>query len=170
MSVVPLVRDARPEDLPGIVRVFLDCWRISYAAALPAELVARVTDESAHDLWTRALASDASHTIVATAADAHIAGVASYRLTPGEDDPYDGYVASLYVDPATQGTGIGRLLLSTAEAGLRDAGATSASLWVFADNAPSVRFYARQGWSPDGESVTLSEWGQPQVRLAKNLT
>ena len=69
-----------------------------------------------------------------------------------------GYISSLYVSPKLQGGGVGRLLLAEAERELRDAGARTARLWVFAENAPSHAFYLRQGWQSDGRVETLPEW------------
>ena len=52
-------RPATKGDIDGIVTVFLDCWRGSYRAVLPERLIEAMTDQSAHDLWTRVLADAA---------------------------------------------------------------------------------------------------------------
>jgi ribosomal protein S18 acetylase RimI-like enzyme len=165
------IRAARQSDLDDVVRVFLGCWRVSYAPSLPADLVAQMTDEAAVELWEKALASTTTDTRVATQED-RVVGIVSYRLVDDPDEaPYEGYVASLYVDPTTQGGGIGRTLMAAAERELRVQGATTAYLWVFADNAPSRAFYERIGWLADGEVVTPRTWGgHPQARYAKVLT
>ena len=94
-----------------------------------------------------------------------IAGFIGYRMI----DAGTGYVSSLYVSPETQGGGLGRELLAEAEAAMRRLDARRARLWVFEQNEPSRRFYERSGWRLDGSRVTLEEWGQPQVGMAKEL-
>jgi len=159
------IRDARGDDLEAIVRVFHDCWTITYRRDLPADLIDRITPESARDLWSAALNSPDPRVLVDVRAD-QVVGVASYAMPPADE----GYVASLYVDPAAQGLGVGSRLLARVEGRLREAGARRAKLWVFAANTPSVAFYAKTGWSLDGETTTLPEWGQPQARMVKSLS
>lgn len=164
---MPLLRVARPDDIDQLSAVFLDCWRISYAPVMPAELVASMTPERARSLWADALQRP-GQTILAAAGDEPphpLVGFVGFRL---EEDGA-GYVSSLYVSPRLQGGGAGRLLLTGAEEALRNSGARTAQLWVFEANAPSRAFYARQGWQPDGRRETLAEWGQPQVGLSKAL-
>jgi len=123
--------------------------------------------DRARALWADALRRP-GRPIVAAARDEPphaVVGFVGFRL---EGDGA-GYVSSLYVSPRLQGGGVGRLLLAEAERELRDAGARTARLWVFADNAPARAFYARQGWRPDGRRETPPEWGQPQLGLAKTL-
>ncbi|WP_370614481.1 GNAT family N-acetyltransferase [Mumia sp. Pv 4-285] len=158
------LRQARADDLDAIVSVFLDCWTISYRRDLPAEIVDRITPESAHSLWVTALDNPAL-TVLVDIHDDDLVGVASYSM-PSADE---GYLASLYVDPSAQGVGVGRRLIATIEERLRESGATRATPWVFAANAPSIAFYEKRGWTLTGETATLSEWGQPQARMVKDL-
>jgi ribosomal protein S18 acetylase RimI-like enzyme len=164
---MPLLRVARRDDIDQLSAVFLDCWRISYAQVMPASLVAGMTPEKARSLWADALRRP-NQTILAATADEppnNVVGFVGFQLQ--EDGA--GYVSSLYVSPHLQGGGVGRLLLSGAEQELRDAGAATARLWVFEQNAPSRAFYVRQGWQPDGRRETLPEWGQPQLGMTKTF-
>lgn len=164
---MPLLRIADPDDVDQLATVFLDCWRVSYAQVMPASLVESMTAERARALWDEAVRRPGQAIVIAAADESpHAAlGFVGFRIT----DDGDGYVGSLYVSPTLQGGGVGRLLLGEAETRLREAGARTARLWVFEDNAPSRAFYARQGWRPDGRRETLPEWGQPQLGLAKAL-
>ena len=167
LACMPLLRVADPADVDQLAAVFLDCWRISYARVMPASLVESMTAQQARALWAEAVRRPAQ-TIVIAAADEppHVVlGFVGFRLEDGEA----GYVGSLYVSPTLQGGGVGRLLLDEAEKELREAGARTARLWVFEDNAPSRAFYARRGWRPDGRRETLPEWGQPQLGMVKTL-
>lgn len=161
------LRVARRDDVDQLSAVFLDCWRISYAQVMPTSLVAAMTPQKARSLWADALERP-SQTILAATGDEPphpVVGFVGFRLQ--EDGA--GYISSLYVSPHLQGGGVGRLLLSGAEQELRDAGARTARLWVFEQNAPSRAFYVRQGWQPDGRRETLPEWGQPQLGMTKTF-
>jgi ribosomal protein S18 acetylase RimI-like enzyme len=156
------IREAGPDDLDGVVAVFLDCWRQSYRGVLPDRLVDSMTDEAANDLWGRAL-SDKDATVVIAVRDV-VLGVTRYAQAGST-----GLVHSLYVSPDARGLGLGRRLLDRAAADLAAAHATSASLWVFADNAPSIGFYAACGWLPDGVTRIQDEFGEPEIQLRNAL-
>jgi ribosomal protein S18 acetylase RimI-like enzyme len=164
---MPLLRVAGPGDADQLAAVFLDCWKVSYARVMPASLVEGMTSPKARTMWADALRR-AGQTIVAATQDEPphaVLGFVGFQLEPNGV----GYVSSLYVSPNLQGGGVGRLLLAEAEKELRASGAQQARLWVFEDNAPSLAFYVRQGWVPDGRRETLPEWGQPQLGLTKPL-
>lgn len=171
------LRPATFADLDGIVAVFLACWRNNYARVMPTRLVNSMTTERAKALWERALRESAptdGGPIVVVAAETSEDGPAAEDVQPTvrgvarwslQED--QGIIHSLYVDPALQGGGVGALLLQAAEDGIAAAGAATATLWVFGDNAPSLAFYRRRGWTPDGVVRSTTEFGEPEVRLAK---
>ncbi len=159
------VRAAGPSDLDAVVDVFLDCWRSSYAGRLPASLVASMSDDAARSLWSRALTTPGRRVSVAEVeVDGNVCGVVGFEPR-GED----GWVHSLYVAPSAQGSGVGSRLLSYATVELATAGCRRALLWVFADNAPSVVFYARHGWTPDGSERVEEAFGENEIRLSRLL-
>ena len=160
------LRDATPDDLDGVVAVFLGCWHVTYAETLPAATIAAMTTPGARALWSRVLGESApGEVIVAVArrADGPIAIAGVTRWAPS------GWVHSLYVDPAAQGTGVGSQLLAEATRRIGRAGAATAHLWVFRDNAAGRRFYGRHGWSPDGTTRVEEEFGAPELRLTRPL-
>lgn len=163
------VRRATPDDLSGVLEVFLACWRESYRGILSDDAIDAMTDERAEALWRRVLADPLGVVLVAERDDT-IAGITRYAATPAEDDRVEGAVHSLYVSPAAHGGGIGGALLSHAADGLRDAGAEAATLWVFAANAPSIGFYEAKGWRPDGATRTQPEFGEPEQRMRREWT
>ncbi|MCU1421545.1 MAG: beta-lactamase [Microbacteriaceae bacterium] len=161
MSEVVL-RTAQPDDLHAVVGIFLECWRVSYAAVLPAGVLDRMDDASARDLWRSALARPG--TTLLAARDGRPLGLVRFTR-----DGTTGHIASLYVSPASQGEGLGRRLLAAAESELMLDGAEHATLWVFRDNAPSIAFYARNGWEPTGAERVEEEFGAPEIGLGKTL-
>jgi GNAT superfamily N-acetyltransferase len=157
------LREAVLEDLVGVVAVFLDCWRQSYRGVLPDRLVDQMTDDAAYALWRRVLSASGA-TVVVAVRDGVVLGVMRYAL-----DGSIGLVHSLYVSPDARGLGLGRRLLERAAADLASAHASAATLWVFADNAPSIGFYAACGWLPDGVTRVQDEFGEPEIQLRKAL-
>lgn len=164
-------RPATREDIDGIVAVFLSCWRGSYAEVLPRRLVDAMTDDEATSLWTRVLDEAGRGEVIVAEAEAAgasrpaILGVTRFALA-GDGG---GMVNSLYVSPLAQGKGVGSRLLTAAADALAAAGATTAHLWVFEHNAPSIAFYRRQGWVPDGDARVQEAFDEPEIRLVRTL-
>lgn len=161
------LRPAGHDDLDAVVTVFRSCWSTSYAPVMPPALVATMTPDRARSLWFRALREAAPGEIVVAVRDRVIVGVTRWAVP---DTAAPGWVHSLYVDPASQGLGVGRLLLGAAEQAIAGGGASAARLWVFAANAPSRRFYEARGWSADGTTRVEAEFGEPEIGMAKELT
>lgn len=162
MSLV--VRPSTPDDLSGVLAVFLACWRNSYQGVLPAAAIDAMDDARAESLWRRVLADPVGMVLVAER-DGIIVGLTRFA----EMSENEGAVHSLYVSPHAHGGGIGRLLLNTAADELRSAGKRTAFLWVFAANAPSIGFYEAHGWEADGQTRTQAEFGELEQRMRKGL-
>ena len=175
------VRPATPDDLSGVLGVFLACWRESYRGVLPDAAIDAMTDERAEALWRRVLA-DPRGVVLLAEREGEIVGITRYAATTGDvttgddttgddatgdDGRVDGAVHSLYVSPRAHGGGIGGALLARASDELRAAGAEAATLWVFAANAPSIGFYESKGWHADGATRTQPEFGEPEQRMRK---
>lgn len=163
------VRPATPDDLSGVIEVFLACWRESYRGVLPDGAIDAMTDERAEALWQRVLADPVGVVLVAER-DGGIVGLTRYAATAVGEGRIDGAVHSLYVSPRAHGGGIGGALLARATADLQEAGAEAATLWVFAANAPSIGFYEAKGWHPDGATRTQPEFGEPEQRMRREWT
>lgn len=158
-----LTRRATPDDLSGVLEVFLGCWRESYRGVLPDVAITSMTDERAEALWRRVLAASEGVVLVAER-EGELVGITRYAIAGSE-----GAVHSLYVAPRAHGGGIGKILLTAAEDALRASGATTAALWVFSANAPSIAFYTARGWLPDGVTRTQQEFGELEQRMRRQL-
>jgi GNAT superfamily N-acetyltransferase len=160
---VTIVREAVPADLDVIAALFLRCWR-GYRDVL-AEPVVGVFDEAgALELWRGAIVAPRPGTRGIVAVDGErVVGV--IRVGRDPDEPAAGHVFSLYVDPDSQGAGVGGLLLAEAEGWFGRQGFAQATLWVFEANVRARAFYARHGWQPDGGTRVEAEFGEPEVRL-----
>lgn len=163
------VRAARPEDLSAVADVFLACWRESYAGLLPEHVIGLYDEGGARTVWRPALVEPAPDTsvLVAEGADGSVVGVVRIGRDPGE--PEAGHVFSLYVHPGAQGHGVGARLLAAAEDRFRSDDRREATLWVFAANVAARSFYARQGWQPDGGERVEPAYGEPELRLRRQV-
>ncbi|SFN45476.1 GNAT family N-acetyltransferase [Mycetocola miduiensis] len=157
------LRPATTADVDAVVAVFLACWRESYRGVLPDSTIDAMSDEKAQQLWERVMGSGEGEVLVAESAGT-VLGVTRLAANGAE-----GVVHSLYVAPDSQGQGLGQLLLSAAASRLADLGARNASLWVFAANAPSLAFYRRHGWEPDGTQRTQEQFGELELRVVRRL-
>jgi GNAT superfamily N-acetyltransferase len=70
--------------------------------------------------------------------------------------------------PDAWGTGVASTLLHAMVEWLTQRGASSASLWVAADNARARRFYEREGWNLTDEE-RASPLGPTEVRYDTQL-
>jgi ribosomal protein S18 acetylase RimI-like enzyme len=65
----------------------------------------------------------------------------------------------LFVDPARQGTGLGRRLLAVAEALMAASGHPTFQLHTRVENLNAVGFYENAGWTVTGRTVRTVEHG-----------
>jgi GNAT superfamily N-acetyltransferase len=151
-----LVREARREDAEGFVRAHEAAWDatglveqrladlVSFEERVRVfqEGVEKVSDDA--QVWV----AEREGTIVGLAACVREEGTAELR--------------SLYVVPDAWGSGVAGALHDTALEWMRTR-AGEAILWVGEANARARRFYAREGWSADGER-RASSFGMPELR------
>ncbi|MEV5069161.1 GNAT family N-acetyltransferase [Microbacterium sp. LMI12-1-1.1] len=87
-----------------------------------------------------------------TAAESRQDGILRYAYSrAGGAQPFgDEYPAHLHIDllPETQGQGLGRRLIETLEAALREAGVPGLHLVASVENTGAIAFYPRVGFEP----------------------
>ena len=153
----PVVREARPADVPGIARVHVDTWRTTYRGIVPDDYLDALSYEARERLWTRALerlaaAGEAGGTgnphagglFVAEAPGGEVVGFASCGREATGDPQYPDELYAIYVLDAWQGQGLGRRLARAVADRLAAAGLHAMLVWVLADN-PMRRFYEALG-------------------------
>ncbi|MCM3921988.1 GNAT family N-acetyltransferase [Frankia sp. AiPs1] len=149
-----LVRPAGVGDIERLAEVHVLSWQVGYRGLLAQSLLDGLRPAQRVPRWTAAVrqaAWPARGVLVADEAG-EMVGFAS--LHPSADHDQDatevGEVASFYVLPAAWGRGVGGQLMAAAVRMFGAAGFASATLWVLETNARAIRFYAHQGWEPDG--------------------
>lgn len=130
------VRDAEPDDLDALSRLWFDGWQDAHAEILPAELARTRTLQSFRDQLQSALA------------DIRVAGSqgapGGFAIIKG-DELYQFYVAA-----HARGTGIAKVLLDDAVARLRARGVETAWLACAIGHSRAMRFYEKSGWKQIG--------------------
>jgi ribosomal protein S18 acetylase RimI-like enzyme len=166
------IRKAGAPDIAAVAAIFLACWRRSYSAFLPRDVIERFNVGGARALWRRSLTGrDVDRVdrvvLVAERPSGDLVGVIGIGRDP--DEQKAGHVYSLYVDPDAQGLHIGARLLGAAIDHFVRIGVDEATLWVFTANSAARGFYARHGWTPDGGRRVEPEYGEPEVRLRRRI-
>lgn len=176
MAPAVSIRIAGVPDARAISVVHVRSWQAAYRGLIPQDYLDSLDLDQVSARRERSLAEqDWPRRGVLVAEQAgEIVGFSG--TGPSRDDDLDpatvGEVNSIYLLPQAWGTGLGRELMSAARAGLRQAGFRDAALWVLDTNERARRFYAADGWRPDGAAklddnrpgLTLSE-----VRYRRSL-
>jgi ribosomal protein S18 acetylase RimI-like enzyme len=131
------------EDLPAIQRLLLETWLAAYAPFIPREDVIGYLHAQYSLQKLEAMFADGGVTGLIAESDGAVAGYAKL---------YDGrveqrfYLHQLYVLPANQGLGVGRLLMACAEQRAVELKADRIWLGVMVRNTRAVQWYRKLGY------------------------
>jgi len=155
-----LLRAAEPADALAVARVHVRAWQVAYRSLLPDEYLNSLKPEDRAPRYTFGGAAP-REPMTTVAVDEHgtIRGFATTCAARDADVPGHGELAAIHVDPDWWGRGVGVALLASARAFLLDSGFRRAVLWVLVGNTRAERFYAKDGWTPDGTQRTDTVWG-----------
>ena len=148
------VREATTTDAEAIAEVHVHSWQSAYRGYLPDHFLDGLSVDRRRRGWMQTLHDTswpATGTFVFEDDDRRLLGFA--HLSPSRDadaPPLTGEVNSIYLHPEAWRRGGGRLLIGRAVDRFRQAGFTSATLWVFDHNLRAQRFYDAMGWQADG--------------------
>ena len=161
-----MVRDALPSDATSMAEINVAGWRTAYAGIVPDDVIARQRREPLVTYFTSDEAvADGMRTLVVEL-DGVVVGFAHMGpLRPEPDEALDACeLWGMYVDPAHQGHGHGRALMTATMDHFRSVGCPVAYLWVLRDNAAARGFYESQGWELDSSAYRTDPIAQ--VRYA----
>ena len=152
-----LIRRGVVDDAAEASKMHADTWRTSYRGLVPDALLDGLADDRWENGWRRAFESmDPTRVVHVAEIDGRIAGFAGGgRARPGAPPGYVGEVYALYVRPAQQRHGIGRLLLKAAATGLVERGLVPIVIWTLFNNPASRTFYEALGGTVIGEKREL---------------
>lgn len=160
------IRNALAADAWAIAELHVRSWQTAYSGIMPADFLARLSVASKSEWWRQYLSTESGRLVVAMKA-ASMAGFISVGPSRDPDGASKFEVYALHVAPNDRSAGIGRLLVSAAEAGA-PAGA-ELTLWVLAQNERAQRFYRRTGFLPDGarKQIVVGGTELTELRFAK---
>jgi ribosomal protein S18 acetylase RimI-like enzyme len=150
-------RLATVEDVQRIAQIHVAAWRDAYRGLIPDEALDDRTVEKRIGLWEKWRDDPAlgGHRLYVIEEGSHIKGFAF--AGPSDDDDVDPgetvNVGALYIDPADQGSGLGRILLDHVLSEFARIGFGLATLYVLIGNEPAKRFYRNLGWTEEPEVV-----------------
>lgn len=151
MSYSLTIRDAQPDDLPGIVAI--------YNASIPGRLATADTEPvsvNSRAAWLREFNAQTRPLWVAESEGA-VRGWLSMRSFYGRPAYHRTVEVGVYVDPAAARRGVARSLLGHAIATAPGIGIRTLLGFVFAHNAPSLALFERFGFERWGLLPRIAE-------------
>lgn len=148
------LRLAQASDASSIAAVSIEVWLGAYMKRGVSAFFADYVLSTFTAANTEKLIADPSqHILVSQNAE----GIDGFiRLSAGSTAPVEGCsdleIATFYVQPRHQGSGIGTRLLDAALGRCRRMRAESVWLTTNAENSPAIAFYLRKGFEPVGET------------------
>ena len=133
----PIVRPGTAADTAAVADIWHESWHLAHAGHVPDGLTAARTRAAFHERTPGRVA-------VTTVAEVDGRVVGSTILDGAE-------LEQLFVAPDQRGSGVAALLLADAEAKIARAGHDVAWLAVVAGNARARAFYAKHGWTDEGD-------------------
>ncbi len=136
----PVLRPANADDVEAVAEIFHRGWHDVHPGRVPDGLTERRTQQAFRDRVSARIA-DTDETTVA-----EVDGVVAGFIMVSDDE-----AEQVYVDRAFRGTTVATLLLTEAERQIGAAGHDVAFLVVVRGNDRAQAFYARQGWTDEGD-------------------
>jgi len=143
------IRQAELQDADAIANVHVASWRTTYRGLVPDSYLSDLSVVQRVEMWKRQLsgAERSKNIYVAETEQGEIIGFASGGRSRSEQLPYEGELYAVYLLEAYQRQGIGRKLMVSVCAQLRESGYQSMLVWALEDNG-NCAFYESLGGEP----------------------
>lgn len=165
------IREARPEDAERLERLRVRSWRAAYPGLVEQHVLDDLEEASPVEVavWKRLIENVAFRVAIAENEGGDTVGFCAVAGPSRDADEPPGVaeIAALYVDPRHYGLGIGRTLMDTVLAALResDQGWRECTVWTLERNERALALYHSLGFREDGASRTDEFWHHPDLRL-----
>ena len=165
------IRLAVPADAPDMAEAYMRSWEVAYENIVPADYIREKRKGNAAK--TERMLNDENfsryqHVILR---DDVIVGI--IMIGPARDDDTDDSFYELhgiYLHPDYFRQGIGSYAMDFAFEKARSLGKTAMTVWVFAENINSIKFYEKCGFVADGKTKILNCGKDLEaVRMRKDL-
>jgi len=165
------IRHAIPADAPDMAEAYMRSWEVAYRDIVPAEYIRQKRERNLAKMESMLNDEESrrfQYVILYGGAIIGIMSVAPARDADTDDSFYE--LHGIYLHPDYCRQGIGTQAMEFAFGIAKDLGKKTMTLWVFADNASSIGFYEKCGFSADGKTKTLN-FGKPlaAIRMRKDL-
>jgi ribosomal protein S18 acetylase RimI-like enzyme len=157
------VRPICADDAEGVAYVHHTSWVETYSGLLPDSHWETDTLDARVTRWRGLLAAQNSTLVAVT--DDRIVGFVTARPSWRQHDIDDArplQLGALYVLADLHGTGIGQALLDAAIPP-----GTPAQLYVAKGNDRAMRFYVRNGFTPDGIEILDDRFDLVELRMVR---
>jgi GNAT superfamily N-acetyltransferase len=144
---------ATQRDASQIAEIHVQTWQVAYRGLVPDDYLDALSVDQRAEAWRQILADSDLPCTGAFVLECDAVVVGFVHVSPSRDDDAEaaiGEVTAIYVLADFWSRGVGRALMHCAVENLRDAGFTSATLWVLDANLRARRFYEAAGWASDG--------------------
>jgi ribosomal protein S18 acetylase RimI-like enzyme len=157
------IRHAKPEDAPGLSRVFEQAWREAYQGIIPGVALERMLARRGPGWWRSTVSRGRPLAVLDIGQG--IAGYVSYGRCRDRSLPAKGEIDELYLAPEYQGLGFGRRLFKAVRNDLADRAMERMVVWALADNERACAFYSHLGGRPIAR-IDERIGGIPLVKVA----
>jgi len=155
----PRFRLAGPEDADTIAAIHTASWRTAYRGILDDEFLDGPLDDYSRDrwrVWFTLIGGPPAHLLLAEQNNTPV-GFLCVVHSGGE---FGALIANLHVVQDARGSGIGSRLLREAAHLVQEEGGKTMHLWVYSGNSDAIRFYDREGGTPESEQPHLAADGK----------
>ena len=153
-----LIRAAEPPDALAVARVHVRSWQVGYRGLLSDSYLDGLKPEERAGRYSFGSSDPRAPATLVASMEGVVCGFATTSPARDADSAGQGELCGLYVDPDWWDSGVGRALIAAARGRLAGQGYLSALLWVLDSNARAQRFYAKDGWKPDGMRRVEKVW------------
>ena len=163
------IRLATPADAPDMAEVHMRSWEVAYKDIIPEEYI-RDKNATRPAMWEKSLAEGKyPHRVIQLNGKT----VGNMCVAPPQDDDLDDNFYELhgiYLHPDYYRQGIGTQAMSVALDIARNLDKKFLTVWVFAENINSIKFYEKCGFVADGKTKILN-CGKPltAIRMRREL-
>ena len=166
------IRAAIGADARGVAEVHVRSWQAAYRGQIPDSVLAGLSVAGRTEWWEQTLGNATNRVLVAEEATRIVAFVNFGPVRDGDADRDSvGEVYAIYCLAEFWDRGVGRRLMESAVASLRDLNFAAVKVWVLDTNRRAIAFYRKLGFSADGaEKVEQREDYQiRELRYSRNL-
>lgn len=157
-----VVRRARRDDAPALLKIFRESWRLAYTGIIPPAALERELAARDAVWWQRAAAHDTGLLVLTFGPS--IAGYATCGAARGGPRTA-GEIYELYLAPVYQGLGFGELLFEACRSKIEHAGLPHLIVWALVGNEMALDFYRRRG-GREGKRACVRVSGATLERVA----